>query len=499
MTFLKIDNASKTYSGARALDGAHLEIAAGEVHALMGENGAGKSTLIKILAGVTAPDTLSISRDGVPIGLHGTADAFKHGFRFIHQELNIVAHLSVAENILLGHPYPTRLLGAVDWKKLNQLARAALDRLGVQHIDVRLKAARLSTGDRMLMKIASTLVADENQTARLYVMDEPTAALSGTESEKLFEVIRQLRQTGAAVLYVSHRMNEVMALCDRVTVLRDGRTVASKKLVDTSKGEIIRLMTGRDVKDAYPARAADITDRQVIEVKHVKTQRIDNINFTLNEGEILGVGGLAEAGQSALLQVLLGIDTVVKGRVDYPDGTISGPRDAWRHKLAYVPKERREEGLMLRRSIIDNINLAHLEKLSALGGVMSRKKERENAAGLSRQVQLKAAGLNQPCHQLSGGNQQKVVFARALGDVPRLLLLDEPTRGVDVGAKFDIYTLIRTMSSEGCAVIMTSSDLPELLGMCDRILIMRSGKQVDIVPTAGTTAADLLTLFYHQE
>ncbi len=498
MTFLRLENVTKTYGGATALSGACLEIAAGEVHALMGENGAGKSTIIKILAGVTPADNIGITLDDLPVKITSTQDAFDHGFRFIHQELNIVPQLSVAENIVLGRIYPTRFGLAVDWAKLNQQAGDALNRLQVTHIDTRKKMARLSTGDQMLVKIASLLVSDHGRPARLYVMDEPTAALTGEESEKLFQVIGELRNVGASVLYVSHRMNEVMDICDRVTVFRDGRDVATKALADTDRDEVIILMTGREVKDAYPPRTSAIQSEQQVSCKDLATKHIRDVSFDLMAGEILGVAGLANTGQSELLHALLGVDKPKSGAVNIKgiDGKPHDPASAWRSKIAYIPRERRREGLMLQRSIIDNISLPHLRIFSRFGGVLSRRRERQHAEALGKDVSLKAQNLRQPAYQLSGGNQQKVVLARAIGDAPELLLLDEPTRGVDVGAKFDIYSLIRDLSDKGTAVIVTSSDLPELIGMCDRILIMRDGTQHSIVSTKDLNASDLLAMFY---
>ncbi len=498
MTFLRLENVTKTYGGATALSGACLEIAAGEVHALMGENGAGKSTIIKILAGVTPADNIDITLDDLPVKVFSTQDAFNHGFRFIHQELNIVPQLSVAENIVLGRKYPTRFGLAVDWAKLNQQAGDALNRLQVTHIDTRKKMARLSTGDQMLVKIASLLVSDHGRPARLYVMDEPTAALTGEESEMLFQVIGELCNAGASVLYVSHRMNEVMDICDRVTVFRDGCNVATKALTDTDRDEVIHLMTGREVKDAYPPRSASISTEQLVSCKDLATKHIRDVSFDLKAGEILGVAGLANTGQSELLHALLGVDKPKSGTVNIKgiDGKFHDPALAWRSKIAYIPRERRREGLMLKRSIIDNISLPHLRKFSRLGGVLNRRRERQHAETLGKDVSLKAQSLRQPAYQLSGGNQQKVVLARAIGDAPELLLLDEPTRGVDVGAKFDIYSLIRNLSDKDTAVIVTSSDLPELIGMCDRILIMRDGAQHMIVPTKDLGVSDLLAMFY---
>lgn len=498
MTFLSLHNVNKTYGGATALSGACLDLAAGEVHALMGENGAGKSTIIKILAGVTKPDSSQMLLNDAPIQINNTQDAFEHGFRFIHQELNIVPQLSVAENIVLGRPYPSRFGMAVDWSELNRRAMAALHRLQVTHIDTRQKMARLNSGDQMLVKIAGLLVSAGDTSPSLYVMDEPTAALNGAEIEKLFDVVAELKKSGASILYVTHRMNEVSEICDRVTVFRDGKHIATKPVKETGQAEIIQMMTGREMRDTYPPRTSPILDEPVVHCSGFATKHIRDVEFELAGGEILGVAGLANSGQSQVLQALLGVDRRVKGRLAIKGVVkeLRGAPEAWQSKIAYIPRERRRQGLMLRQSIVDNIALPHLQKFTKLGGFVSRRQERAHSAQLSQAVALKSDGLDQPVYQLSGGNQQKVVLARAIGDQPNVLLLDEPTRGVDVGAKFDIYSLIRERSAVGASVVITSSDLPELIGLCDRILIMRDFAQHSIISTKDLTPSALLAKFY---
>ena len=498
MTFLSLQNVDKTYGGATALSGASLELAAGEVHALMGENGAGKSTIIKILAGVTKPDSSQMMLNGQSIQINSTQDAFDHGFRFIHQELNIVPQLSVAENIVLGRPYPSLLGVAVNWAELNRRALAALHRLQVTHIDTRQKMARLNSGDQMLVKIASLLVSGGDTPPCLYVMDEPTAALNGAEIEKLFHVVAELKKSGASILYVTHRMNEVSEVCDRVTVFRDGKHINTKPVKKTGSAEIIQMMTGREMRDAYPPRISPILKAPIVQCSGFATKHIRDVDFELAGGEILGVAGLANSGQSQVLQALLGVDRKIAGRLAIKGVVkeLRGAPEAWQSKIAYIPRERRRQGLMLRQSIVDNIALPHLKKFTRVGGVISRRQEKAHSAGLGKAVALKSDGLDQPVYQLSGGNQQKVVLARAIGDQPNVLLLDEPTRGVDVGAKFDIYSLIRDLSAAGTGVVVTSSDLPELIGLCDRILIIRDFAQHTIIPTKDLTPAGLLAKFY---
>lgn len=501
MPLISLNNLSKAYAGVPALCDVSLALQGGRVHALMGENGAGKSTLIKLIAGVVRADTMAVECDGASVPLAHAQDAHAAGFRFIHQELNIVPQVSVAENILLGQSFPRRMGLAIDWRAVRVAAMDALATLGAGHIDVRALAGDLPAGDKMLIKIAAALASDgaapDLEDPVLYVLDEPTAALTGAESEMLFDVIARLKARGAAVLYVSHRLDEVLRICDDVTVLRDGRHVSTGPVAETSKAQIIHDMTGRAVADAYPARTTPIRDKVVARVHGSSTKNLSGLNFDLREGEILGVTGLSEAGQSQLLQMFLGQERVIAGDATFQGAPLPrSPAKAWDAGVAYIPRERRAEALMLDRSIRDNIVLPHL---SAYGMLANIRAETRDSRDLASKTRLKYDGPDQPVGQLSGGNQQKVVFARALHGTPRLLLLDEPTRGVDVGAKYDIYALVRDLSAQGCPVILTSSDLPEVLGMCDRILVLHGGRQAHLLNAQGLQAADLLSYFYAPE
>jgi ribose transport system ATP-binding protein len=470
----------------------------GEIHALMGENGAGKSTLIRIIAGVVAPDTATIEIDGQPAVLDSPAAAHRLGLRFIHQEMNVVPALSVAENIFVGRRYPVRAGLFVDWRKLEATAREALAKLGITHIDPRTPMARLSIGDQMLVRLSSAFLSEPEAPARLYVMDEPTAALTADEAERLFRVLRDIRAAGGSVLYVSHRLDEVMALCDRATVLRDGKSIDSGRLADITHDDLVAMMIGRRVEEAYPKPAAAPAPDLAFEVRGLRAAGLGPLDLSLRRGEILGIAGIAGAGQRELLRALFG-DLPMAAETLRLDGNSyrpGGPRRAWRSGLAYVPRERRSEGLVLSRPIYENVTLAHLTDRSIAGTLLNPRAERRFATALGADVRLKSAGPNQRALELSGGNQQKVVFARALSGNPKLLLLDEPTRGVDVGAKFDIYTIIREMTAKGMAVILVSSDLPELIGMCDRIAVMRDGRITDIVPAAGLSEEELINRCY---
>lgn len=494
MKRLTFNNVSKAYGGVPALQDVTLSLEGGRVHALMGENGAGKSTLIKLLAGIVPADSLAVQKDGQAVALNSAQDAQRAGFRFIHQELNIVPQVSVAENILLGQRYPRRMWLAVNWKEVHRQARDALSFLGADHIDVAALAGDLSTGDKILIKIAAAFVQDLNSSLKacLYVFDEPTASLTGEESELLFAVIERLKCAGAAILYVSHRLDEVMRICDDVTVLRDGRRVLSQSTKSLTKDQVIHAMTGRDVRDAYPARAERLKTDVIADFSNVATSCLSNLNFSLRAGEILGIAGLSGAGQSQLLEMFMGLHPMVSGHAQLlKQGLPKNTTEAWARGVAYLPSERRSQGLMLEMPIRSNILVPHLS-----GVLANFKREKRDAIALGQKVRLKCKGIEQTVRQLSGGNQQKVVFARALCSNPKLLLLNEPTRGVDVGAKFDIYSSVREHSEKGCAMILTSSDLPEMLGMCDRILILQNGRQTDFLDPAGMTSADLITHFF---
>ncbi|ABD55322.1 sugar ABC transporter ATP-binding protein [Jannaschia sp. CCS1] len=496
MQTLTFKHMSKAYNGLPALSDVAISLSGGRVHAVMGENGAGKSTLIKLIAGVVKADGLEVEKDGSAVPLASAQDAQDAGFRFIHQELNIVPQISVAENILLGHRYPRRFGLAVDWPAVKARARDALAFLGADHIDVLSLAGDLPAGDKMLIKIAAALVTDPDKDVQtdLYVLDEPTAALTGAESEMLFAVIERLTASGAAVLYVSHRMEEVLRICDDVTVLRNGRLVSTNKTRDVTKDQIIHDMTGRDVKDAYPPRATGIGRDVVARLDGVATSALSDLTFTLRAGEIIGVAGLSEAGQTQLLEIFMGLHPVRAGRVDFQGGPLPRtPARAWASGVAYLPKERRSEGLMLDMSIRANITAPHL---GGYGLIAKPRRETDGATAMGGQMRMKYDDIEQAVGQLSGGNQQKVVFARALYGSPRLLLLNEPTRGVDVGAKFDIYSTVRELSGQGCAILLTSSDLPEMLGMCDRILVLQDGRQTHLLDSAALTSAALLSHFY---
>ena len=490
MQSLEFSGLTKRYGAVTVLNDVSITLQPGRVHALMGENGAGKSTFIKLLSGVVTADRMIVRKGDTEIPLRNPADATRAGFRVIHQELNLVPQLSVAENILLGHPLPHRLGLFIHWRELAQRAQDALTQLGITGLDVTAQAGSLTPGDRMLVKIASALVAAKGETPCLYVLDEPTAALSQTESERLFTVINRLKQS-AAVLYVSHRLTEVMAICDDVTVLRNGAKVYAAPIAQTSRDQIILHMTGRALTDSFPPRTTP-TGPVVAQAANLATPSLANLNFTLHQGEVLGVAGLAGSGQSEVLNLFLGLAHPTHGTLTLlGQPAPKSPAQAWARGVAYVPPERRSQGLAMRMGARVNALLPHYRGIKT-----NLSQERTRTHDLATRVNLKAASPEQSVWQLSGGNQQKVVFARAMAQTPRLLLLDEPTRGVDIGARAEIYRLIRDLSAQGCAVLMASTDLPEMLGLCDRILVLQAGRQVQILNPTGLGPNDLLQACY---
>ncbi len=496
MPQLSLSGVVKTYGPTRALNGAALDLKGGEVHALMGENGAGKSTLIRILAGLDQPDAGTILLNGNPLTLASPAAAIAAGLRILHQELQIVPSLSVAENMHLAHAYPATF-GLVRWRTLDRSARVALSRLGVSHINPRETMGSLGTGDQMLTRIAATLIETGGPVPWAYVLDEPSAALNGTESERLFHAIATLTGAGNAVLYVSHRMDEVMRLADRITVLRDGAHVSTRAIADTSRATIIHDMTGRDFASLYPPAGPATATAPLLTVQNLTAGFVQDITLTVQTGEVLGIAGLSGSGRNLVLRALVGAVSR-QGQVKINGVAIAAtPAAAWKAGIAYVPRERRAEGLMLARPLAETITLPHLSSL-AKAGFLRHHRIRDLVRALAVEVRLKARGGHQPSSELSGGNQQKILFARALAGDPNVLLLDEPTRGVDVGAKFDIYTTIRAMAAKGLAVVMVSSDLPELIGLSDRIAILHAGRLHSIISAKGLTEAALLAQCYSE-
>ncbi|MEU3664682.1 sugar ABC transporter ATP-binding protein [Streptomyces sp. NPDC032940] len=479
---LALEGVSKSFGAVRALRGVSLHLYAGEAHALAGENGAGKSTLIKTLAGVHRPDAGQVLLDGEPVVFHGPADARDAGVAVIYQEPTLFPDLSVAENIFVGRQ-PSRSLGRVDHKAVKQAAADLFRRLGVD-LDPDQPARGLSIADQQLVEIAKALSFD----ARVLIMDEPTAALTGSEVARLFGVVRTLRDQGAAVLFISHRLEEIFGLCQRVTTLRDGAWISSEPLDGLTEDDLVRRMVGRDLDELYPKQATQIGDVALTVRRLTREGVFTDVSFEVRRGEIVGLAGLVGAGRSEVARAVFGVDRFDGGEVEVLGRKLKpgAPSVAMNAGLALVPEDRRAQGLVMDMSIERNINLTGFGDTTR-GGLMSRGAERSRAVDWSVKLQVKYARLADFVGTLSGGNQQKVVLAKWLATRPQVLIVDEPTRGIDVGTKAEVHRLLSSLAAEGVAVLMISSDLPEILGMADRVLVMHEGRLTAELPRAEAT------------
>ncbi|AOS65480.1 sugar ABC transporter ATP-binding protein [Actinoalloteichus hymeniacidonis] len=476
---LSLRGVGKSYGAVTALDGVELDLLAGEVHALMGENGAGKSTLVKMLAGVHEPDSGELLLDGVAHPLTGTAEARATGIAVIYQEPTLFPDLSVAENIFMGRQ-PTTRFGRIDHRAMRAACAALFDRLGVR-LDPDRPARGLSIADQQMVEIAKALSFD----VRVLVMDEPTSALSGVEVERLFGVVRALRDAGAAVLFISHRFDEVFDLCDRITVLRDGRWVSCDAIGDLTVDTVIRRMVGREVSSLFPKTEAPLREI-ALEVEGLSRAGVfHDVDFHVRGGEIVALAGLVGAGRSEVVRAVFGIDRYDSGSVRVAGKPLrpGNPAAAMAAGIALVPEDRRQQGLVMELSVQRNATLTRLWNLARFGWLSGRS-EREHATEWSRRLQVKAEHITDAVSTLSGGNQQKVVLAKWLATDPAVLIVDEPTRGIDVGTKSEVHRLLSELAGEGMAVIMVSSELPEVLGMADRVLVMHEGRLVADIPRA---------------
>lgn len=479
----------KSYTAAPVLTDVSLELRAGEVHAIVGENGAGKSTLIRILSGVIQPNTGELRLNGDPVRFVTPHDALARGVSAVHQEFNYCPALSVTENLYLGQRLPRNRFGWVDWRTAEARARDVLDQLGVD-IDVRRSVGGLSPETRKLVEISRALIHRSD----VLILDEPTAALPAAESERLFGIIRRLRDRGVAIAYVSHRLTEVLQLADRISVLRDGRLIATQDTTEAQLSGLVRLMVGRPLSMEYPLRPPRPNSEVLLKVRGLSSpEAFRDVSLDVSRGEILGIAGLDGSGRSELAQALAGDRRCDAGEV-LLDATRIGPGrsvyEVMDSGVVYVPPDRQHEGLHLGMSIADNISLPVLRTLSH-GPFLDRAGQDRLAQEYMSRLDVRASGPHQVCSALSGGNQQKVLLAKWLATRPRVLLLDEPTRGVDVGAKAEIHALIRTLADGGAAILLASSEMLELLGMSDRVLVLRAGLVTGVFDTASTTAEDI--------
>ena len=477
----------KQFPGVLALDDADLTLFAGEVHVLLGENGAGKSTLMKILSGAYRRDAGDIRIGGQPIDVHSPRDAIARGIRIIYQELNLVPRLSVAENVFLG-ALPTRRSGLVDWNRLHADTRAVLNELGLD-LDPATPVFRLGLASRQLVEIAKAL---RDSRATVLVMDEPTSALTAREVDQLFELIKRLTARGVAVVYITHRIDEVYRIGDRVTVMRDGRRVATLRLADTTVEGLVRMMANRDVGEHFPK----IRRQRGAELMRVegmsRAGTVDNVSLSLHAGEVLGIGGLLGAGRTELARLIAGADRPERGTIAIRGRTahIATPRQAIARGLGLLPEDRKAEGLVPGLTAERNTALPHLARLTR-GGVLQRGAEATLSRPVMTDLRVKAAP-GQAVRLLSGGNQQKVVLGKWLAGDASIFIFDEPTRGVDIGAKVEIYQLMNRLTARGAGIIMISSELPELLAMSDRILVMYRGRIAAEFEAAAATQERVL-------
>ncbi|PRD43841.1 D-xylose ABC transporter ATP-binding protein [Phyllobacterium phragmitis] len=467
---LEMRGISKSFPGVRALDQVDIKLYPGTVTALIGENGAGKSTLVKILTGIYQPDEGEILVDGKPVTFATAQDATNHGVTAIHQETVLFDELSVAENIYLGHAPKTRF-GLVDWKALNARSLALLHSLETT-VDVRAKLKELSIAQRHLVAIARALSVD----ARIVIMDEPTAALSRKEVDDLFQIIERLKNQGKAILFISHKFDEVYEIAQNYAVFRDGRAVGHGALRDANQNEIVRLMVGRSVDKAFPKVDVALGETVLKVTNYAHLTEFRDISFELRRGEILGLYGLVGAGRSEFCQSLFGVTRPSDGSLTLEgrEITIRSPRDAIAHGIVYVPEERGRHGTVAQMPIFQNISLPSLAKTSRAGFLRSAE-EFALARRYAERFDLRAAALSVPVGTLSGGNQQKVVIGKWLATSPKVIILDEPTKGIDIGSKAAVHAFISELAAEGLSIIMVSSELPEILGMSDRVLVMREG------------------------
>lgn len=470
MSILKLENISKEFPGVKALDMVSLKGYKGEAMALLGENGAGKSTLIKILCGVYKRDEGEIYIDEKKADISNVHDSQELGISVIHQELNLMENMTVAENVFIGRE-PKKALGIIDRDKLKKDTDEIMKKLGV-NINPGARVKNLSIASKQMVEIAKALSLD----ARIIVMDEPTDALTDKEVEKLFDVMRELKKQGKAIIYISHRLKEIFEICEKVTVLRDGKYIGEKPVSEINEEILINMMVGRDIKEQFPY--IDVSsDEVLLELENVNNQFVKDISFNLKKGEILGIAGLVGAGRTELAKTIYGAYPKSEGKIKLKGQEINPKttKEGLDLGISYVSEDRKKDGLVLIMSVKDNMTISSLDKVNTPFGI-DKRKENEIANGYKEKMNIKTSSLQNRIKNLSGGNQQKVSIAKGLMKDPQVLIMDEPTRGVDVGAKYEIYELMNNLKKEGRGIIMISSEMPEILGVSDRILVMHEGE-----------------------
>ncbi|HHW21800.1 MAG TPA: sugar ABC transporter ATP-binding protein [Clostridiaceae bacterium] len=468
--FLQLNNITKTYPGVVALNNVTLHVKKGEVHALVGENGAGKSTLIKTCTGAVIPDSGSIVVDGNEFPSMTPKLSEQQGIAVIYQEFNLVGELSVAENIFLGRAIRKGFI--IDKKAMVNESRKIFQQLGID-IDPNTLVSKLTVGYQQLVEIAKAI----SQNAKILIMDEPSAPLTKAEAERMYEMVLRLKEQGVTIIYISHRLEEVFRLTDRITVMRDGNVVRTMNTCDTNIDELVKLMVGREIKETYPAREPCISDEVILEVRNLCGNGLTDISFQVRKGEVLGFAGLIGSGRTELAQLLFGVRPKTGGQIIFKGKEISPktPQAAIDMGIALVPEDRKKQGAILDIDIKGNINMPILKRISKLSFI-KKKEEKRIANEYKESIRIKTPSLTQKVKNLSGGNQQKVIIAKWLASNADLIIFDEPTRGIDVGAKYEIYTLVNTLVKNGKTVLMISSEMGEIMGMSDRIIVLSEGR-----------------------
>ncbi|WP_422478958.1 sugar ABC transporter ATP-binding protein [Pleomorphochaeta sp. DL1XJH-081] len=485
---LQMSGISKRFVGVQALDKVDLTVNEAEIHALLGENGAGKSTLMKILSGAYTRDEGVIQLFGSPVEIQNPKHAETLGISIIYQELNLIPHLTVAENIFLGrHKMKNKL--HIDWKRIHDEAGKLLRDLEVD-LDPQTKVGTLGIARQQMVEVAKAL----SLSAKIIIMDEPTAPLTDRETDNLFKMVRKLKANGVTVIYISHRLEEIIALCDQATIMRDGKTIIKVPVHETSIDEIIKYMVGRELKEKFP-RVTKSIGEEVFSVTSLTSEKIRDVSFSVKEGEILGFGGLVGSGRTETARAIFGLDKKLSGTIRIRDKQleIKTPKDAISAGIGFVTEDRKAEGLVLSMNVRENVSLASLKQLSK-GIQLMLRKERDIAEDYVDKLNIKTPTIEQLSRNLSGGNQQKVVLAKWLMSKSDVLIFDEPTRGIDVGAKIEVYNIINTLAKAGRAIIVISSEIPELLGICDRILVMARGKKTGELSINEATQEKIMTL-----
>lgn len=487
---LTVRNLSKSFPGVRALNKVRLEIRKGEIHALVGENGAGKSTLIKCLAGIYQRDEGEVFFEGKKTELSSFEEAKALGIAVIHQELSIVPHMTVAENIFLGRFPLKKNSFLIDENEMINKASALLKRFDLNYVQPGKRVRTLSVGQQQMVEICRTLALN----AKLLIMDEPTASLASKETELLLKIMRNLKEKGVSILFVSHKLEEIYRVCDRITVFRDGEFIGTKRTDDLPYNELITMMVGREITEIYPKRKNKSGD-VIFQVKNINAAAVHGVSFDLRKGEILGFYGLVGSGRSETIRALLGIDRNKKEAVRLNNETIqlNSPVDAIRHGIVLAPEDRKKEGLILKQSVEFNITITILKKI--INGIRFRKTTNDQiVSDICARLRVKTPSIQEKTRLLSGGNQQKVVLAKWMVTDPKILILDEPTRGIDIGAKHEIYNLMFDIANNGVSIIFISSEMGEILNLPDRVNIMRGGRLVGSLEKENITDKNIMKM-----